>query len=283
MSSNLWLKTAGGMVEVGGAVQGRPIEVWRTWLTQNIQVGTTSPDIGVGTEIQIPAVDYDRTLVINVTATIVWEVGGTVLGRVVRCYARLNNNTNLTPWASSAAVGQTNSSNESHEATTVYNLAADTPLQIDLAASKNGGSENLIVANHSGLTVTAYPAAVAPSGIEEPDPVPAWITLPLTTDFEAYPNFGLPQYRLVGDMVQLRGLVRSINVQATGVAVAISDPLPAAYTAPRRYIIGTKQSQKPGAEIRTTTHSIIEWRNDVSGLAVGSWVTLDNLSYSVTP
>jgi hypothetical protein len=295
MSSNLWLKTAGGLVEVGGAVQGRPIQVWQTWLTEHIIVGTTVPDIGVGTEIQIPAVGYDRTLVITTTAAFTWDSGGTVAGRWVRAYARLNNDTVgvvTYPWASSAAVGQASSFQETHQATTTHFLAADTPLQIDMAASKNGASENTVAAGagYSGLVVTAYPAAVAPSGIEEPDPGP-WtelvIRLPENWDATTRP----PMWRTKGDEVEFRGFMlrTGTNFGAASFAEMSSNPtMPIPVQSVVVVVFARILAQTPSfpegvgyGMVATTTN--IQASSTTFTIATGDRIYFDGLSYSVTP
>lgn len=122
-----------------------------------------------------------------------------------------------------------------------------------------------------------------------------WTNVTFTNGWVNYGTFQGAQYRKVGDMVQLRGLIKS------GTAGASAFTLPAGYRPPLNIILtggnGTHVAINTGAASAGTAHthpfsmSETSGRIDInttgtvtpSAAATNNWICLDGLSFSITP
>lgn len=136
-------------------------------------------------------------------------------------------------------------------------------------------------ASSATQAVSAYPTEwyiedVGPASLASPpvSPIPAWINMTLASGWS---NLGAPwqgaQYRKVGDVVSLRGLITT-----TGSAITVWNP-PAGYAPPTQCILSAPYAPPTGPHAAARVDVYPTFMNAVAPV---NYLSLNGLSWSVT-
>ncbi len=149
----------------------------------------------------------------------------------------------------------------------------------------DGGTKALnVVANGPGAAFTIYTDANAAFYVEDvgpvslaaavPNPTPAWINMTLGSGWSNLGGWQAAQYRKVGDVVQLRGLITS-----AGTGVGIWSSIPAGYGPPVQCILSAPYAPVSGAHAAAR---IDVYPTFMNGVAPVNYLSLNDLTWSVT-
>lgn len=129
------------------------------------------------------------------------------------------------------------------------------------------------------IRVTSFPAGTG-TILLEADSLGAWTAFPAAAGWTGDPgSFQDPQYRRVGDMVQLRGFVEASSARPAGVQTL--GTLPSGFRPPATLIMA--QISTNGADqVRVFSNGNVQTAAGFAGVPIGGFVTLNFTFYTST-
>lgn len=146
--------------------------------------------------------------------------------------------------------------------------------------SVNAGAGTYVDVNGAGIYVEDLGPVSGATPV--PNPTPAWIAPTYQNSWHAFnASWSTPGYRLIGDKVELRGMVSG------GTAPSVAFTLPVGYRPPKRSVfgtlgdfIGTDGTGRPGRVDIDIDGTVVIQSGPVPGTG---WITLETFWFSVTP